>query len=576
MPDSALFPVSAGWGSCVSGKKTITLSNVLGIPSSYFSNQRLKLKLTIPTMISSFRNAWSRNFFPFLQVQAVACQEKNINSMQSFRNTFKLLFKSKIKVEINYWENDFQFPKCLIPHFFFRFCKLRQLRVWKKTITLSNVLGIPSSYFSNQRLKLKLTTGSMISSFRNAWFRTFSRFCKLRQLRVWKKNNNSIQRARNTFKLLFKSKIKVEINQWDHEFQFPECLFPHFSPFLQVEAVACLQKNNNSFQRSRTTFKLLFKSKIKVEINHSDHDFQFPECLIPHFFLRFCKFRQLRVRKKTLILSKVLGIPSSYFSNQRLKLKLTFPTMISSFRNAWFRTFFPFLQVQAVACQEKNINSIQRARKTFKLLFKSKIKVEINHWHHEFQFPECLIPHFSPFLHVEAVACLQKTIILSNVLGIPSSYVSNQRLKLKLTIGTMNSSLRNARFRTFFRFCKLRQLRVWRKNNNSIHGFRNTFKLLFKSKIKVEINHWDHEFQFPECLFPHFSPFLQVEAVACLQKNNNSFQRSRNTFKLLFKSKIKVEINHSDHDFQFPECLIPHFFFRFCKFRQLRVRKKKH
>ena len=223
----------------------------------------------------------------------------------------------------------------------------------------------------------------MNSSFRYAWFRTFFRFCKLRQLRVRKKNINSIQPSRDTFKLLFKSKVNVEINHWDHEFQFSECLIPHFFPFLQVEAVGRLEKNNNSIQRARNTFKLLFKSKIKVEINHWDHEFQFPECLIPHFS-PFLQVEAVACLQKTIILSNVLGIPSSYFSNQRLKLKLTTGSIIFSFRNAWFRTFFPFLQVEAVACLEKNNNSIQRARNTFKLLFKSKIKVEINHWEHDF------------------------------------------------------------------------------------------------------------------------------------------------------------------------------------------------
>ena len=172
-------------------------------------------------------------------------------------------------------------------------------------------------------------------------------------------------------------------------------------------------------------------------------------------FFRFCELRQLCVWKKTITLSTVLGIPSSYFSNQRLKLKLTIGTMTSSFRNAWFRTFFPFLQVEAVACLGKNNNSIHHSRNTFKLLLKSKIKVEINHWDHEFQFPECLISHFFPFLQVEAVACLEKTLIIATGLGIPSSYFSNQRLTLKLTIGTMTSSFRNAWFRTFFPFLQV-------------------------------------------------------------------------------------------------------------------------
>ena len=228
MPDFALFSVSASWGSCVSGKNT--------------------------------------------------------NYSHRSRNTFKLLFKSKINVEINHWDHDFQFPECLIPHFFSVSASWGSWVSGKKTIILSTVPGIPSSYFSNQRLKLKLTIGTMNYSFRIAWFRTFSRFCKLRQLRFWIKNNISINRSRNTFKLLLKSKINVEINHWDQEFQFPECLIPHFFPFLQVEAVACLKENNNSINRSRNTFKLLLKSKIKVEIIHWDHEFQFPESLFPHFF----------------------------------------------------------------------------------------------------------------------------------------------------------------------------------------------------------------------------------------------------------------------------------------------------
>ena len=324
------------------------------------------------------------------------------------------------------------------------------------------------------------------------------------------KNKNSFQRSRNTFKLLFKSKIKVEINHVDHEFQFPKCLIPHFFPFLQVEAVACLEKkNNNSIQRARNTFKLLFKSKIKIEINHWDHKLQFPECLIPHFS-PFLQFEAVACLQKTIIYSNVLGIPSSYFSNQRKKVKLTNPTTISSFRNAWFRTFFSFLQAQAVACQEKNTNSIQHSRNTFKLLFKLKIKVEINYWDHEFQFPECLIPHFFPFLKAQAVACQEKNINSSPMF---SEYLQvtfqNQRLALKLTIGTMNSSFRNAWFRTFFQFLQAQAVACQEKKTlilSKVLGIPSSY--FSKSKINVEINHWDHEFQFPECLIPHFFPFL--------------------------------------------------------------------
>ena len=129
----ALFSVSASWSSCVSEKKTINLSTVLGIPSINFSNQRSKLKLT--RVHRHFRSS-------------------------SFGNA------------------------CT----FFRFSKLGQLRFWKKTINLSTVLGIPSINFSNQRSKLKLTRVHMhfrSSSFGNAC--TFFRFSKLGQLRFWKK-----------------------------------------------------------------------------------------------------------------------------------------------------------------------------------------------------------------------------------------------------------------------------------------------------------------------------------------------------------------------------------------------------
>ena len=128
----AHFSVSASWGSCVSGKKQLIYPPFSEYLQISFSNQRSKLKLT--RVHRHFRSS-------------------------SFGNA------------------------CT----FFRFCKLRQLRFWKKTIHLCAVLGIPSSYFSNQRLKLKLTIGTMNSSFGNAW--SFFRFSKLGQLRFWKKNN---------------------------------------------------------------------------------------------------------------------------------------------------------------------------------------------------------------------------------------------------------------------------------------------------------------------------------------------------------------------------------------------------
>ena len=193
-------------------KKTIILCTVLGIPSSYFSNQRLKLKLTIGTMNSSFGNAWS----------------------------------------------------------FFRFCKLRQLRSWKRTINLCTVLGIPSSYFSNQRLKLKLTIGTMNSSFGNAW--SFFRFCKLRQLRFWKKTINLCTVLGIPSSYFSNQRLKLKLT---------------------------IGTMNSSFGNAWS-------------------------------FFRFCKLRQLRFWKKTINLCTVPGIPSSYFSNQRLKLKLTILRMSSS------------------------------------------------------------------------------------------------------------------------------------------------------------------------------------------------------------------------------------------------------
>ena len=150
-------------------------------------------------------------------------------------------------------------------------------------------------------------------------------------------------------------------------------------------------------------------------------------------FFRFCKLRQLRFWKKTINLSTVLGIPSSYFSNQRLKLKITIGTMNSSFGNAC--TFFRF-------------------SKLGQLLF----------W--------------------------KKTINLSTVLGIPSSYFSNQRLKLNLTIGTMNSSFGNAC--SFFRFCKLRQLRFWKKtiNLSTVLGIPSSYFSNQRLKLKLTIGPW--------------------------------------------------------------------------------------
>ena len=348
----ALFSVSASWGSCVSGKKTINLSTVLGIPSINFSYQRSKLKLT--RVHRHFRSS-------------------------SFGNA------------------------CT----FFRFSKLGQMRFWKKTINLSTVLGIPSSYFSNQRLKLKITIGTMNSSFGNAC--SFFRFSKLGQLRFWKKTIN-------------------------------------LSTVLGIPSI------NFSNQRS------------KLKLTRVHRHFRSSSFGNACTFFRFSKLGQLRFwKKKTINLSTVLGIPSSYFSNQRLKLKLTIGTMNSSFGNAW--CFFRF----------------------------SKLG-QLRFW--------------------------KKTINISTVLGIPSINFSIQRSKLKLT--RVHRHFRSSSFGnacTFFRFSKLGQLRFWKKNNYSIHRSRNTFNKLFLSKIKVEINHSPHalqKLQFRECL--HFFPFQQVGAVAFLEK----------------------------------------------------------
>ena len=164
-------------------KTTINLSTVLGIPSSYFSNQRLKLKLTIGTMNSSLGIACT--FFRFSKLGQLRLWKKTI-ILSTVLGIPSINFsnqRSKLKLTrvLRHFRSSSFGNACT----FFRFSKLGQLRFWKKTINLSTVLGIPSSYFSNRRLKLKLTIGTMNSSFGNAC--SFFRFCKLRQLRFWKK-----------------------------------------------------------------------------------------------------------------------------------------------------------------------------------------------------------------------------------------------------------------------------------------------------------------------------------------------------------------------------------------------------
>ena len=327
-------------------KKTINLSTVLGIHSSYFSNQRLKLKLTTGTMNSSFGNACS--FFRLCKLRQLRFWKKIIylSTVLGIHSSYFSNQRSKLKltrVHRHFRSSNFG-NACT----FSRFSKLGQLRFWKKTINLSTVLGIPSSYFSNQRLKLKLTIGTMDSSFGNAC--NFFRFCKLRQLRFWKK-------------------------------------------LINLSTVLGIHSSYFSNQRS------------KLKLTRVHRHFRSSNFGNACTFFRFSKLGQLRFWKK-INLSTVLGIPSSYFSNQRLKLKLTIGTMNSSFGNAC--SFFRFCKLR-----------------------------QLRFW--------------------------KKTINLSTVLGIHSSYFSNQRLKSKLTIGTMNSSFGNAC--TFFRFCKLRQLRFGEKNN---------------------------------------------------------------------------------------------------------------
>ena len=188
----ALFSVSASWGSCVSGKKTIILSTVLGIPSINFSNQRSKLKLTRVHRnfrSSSFGNACT--FFPFQQVGAVAFLEKKTIDLSTVLGIPSINFSyQRSKLKLTRVHRHFRSSSFGNACTFFRFSKLGQMLFvfivsGKKTINLSTVLGIPSSYFSNQRLKLKLTIGTMNSSFGNAC--SFFRFSQLGQLRFWKK-----------------------------------------------------------------------------------------------------------------------------------------------------------------------------------------------------------------------------------------------------------------------------------------------------------------------------------------------------------------------------------------------------
>ena len=204
----ALFSVSASWGSCISGKK-------------------------------------------------------NNYSIHRSRNTFKLLFLSKIKVENNHWDHEFQFRECL------QFLPFQQVGavafLEKKTINLSTVLGIPSINFSNQRSKLKLTRVHMhfrSSSFGNAC--TFFRFSKLGQLRFWKKKT------------------------------------------INLSTVLGIPSINFYYQRS------------KLKLTRVHRHFRSSSFGNACTFFRFSKLGQMRFwKKKTINLSTVLGIPSSYFSNQR-------------------------------------------------------------------------------------------------------------------------------------------------------------------------------------------------------------------------------------------------------------------
>ena len=358
-------------------KKLINLSTVLGIHSSYFSNQRSKLKLTRVHRhfrSSNFGNACS--FFRFCKLRQLRFRKKliNLSTVLGIPSSYFSNQRLKLKLTIGTMNSSFG-NACS----FFRFCKLRQLRFWKKTINLSTVLGIHSSYFSNQRLKLKLTIGTMNSSFGNAC--SFFRFCKLRQLRFWKK-------------------------------------------LIYLSTVLGILSSYFSNQRS------------KLKLTRVHRHFRSSKFGNACTFSRFSKLGQLRFWKKTINLSTVLGIPSSHFSNQRSKLKLT--RVHRHFRSSNFGnacTFFRF-------------------SKLGQLLF----------W--------------------------KKTINLSTVLGIPSSYFSNQRLKLKLTIGTMKSSFGNAC--SFFRFCKLRQLRFWKKtiNLSTVLGIPSSYFSNQRLKLKLTIGPW--------------------------------------------------------------------------------------
>ena len=169
-------------------KKLINLSTVLGIHSSYFSNQRSKLKLTIGTMNSSFGNACT--FFRFSKLgQLLFWKKKTINLSTVLGIPSSYFSNQRLKLKLTRVHRHFRSSSFGNACTFFRFSKLGQLRFWKKTINLSTVLGIPSINFSNQRSKLKLTRVHWhfrSSSFRKAC--TFFRFSKLGQLLFWKKN----------------------------------------------------------------------------------------------------------------------------------------------------------------------------------------------------------------------------------------------------------------------------------------------------------------------------------------------------------------------------------------------------
>ena len=199
------------------------------------------------------------------------------------------------------------------------------------------------------------------------------------------------------------------------------------------------------------------------------------------------------------------------------------------------RALLPYLaRCVLIVAFLKKINFIQRSRNALKLLFKSNMKVGINRRVLADFEARALLPYLARCVLI--VAFLNK-----------SNFIQRSRNALKLLfksnmkVGINRRVLADFEARALLPYLARCVLIVaFLNKNNFIQRSRNAFKLLLKSNMKVGINcHVLVAFE-ARALLPCLARCVLI--VAFLNKNN-SFQRSRNALKLLFKSNMKVGIN---------------------------------